>query len=119
MPGHELIAGDEAHVDPQQAILDERAEEERAGHVGEFLEEVLCGHELFGLGAACGSSGCPDHDLPLQAQTVSQMVDTVLALQEGTKLMLMAPLVRSRRGAHEEVFRSVRKAGFLFLRHHR
>src|SRR5210317_381355 len=50
------------------------------------------------LFARVGEPRCPDHDLNLQAQTVSQMVDTVLALPEGAKLMLLAPVVRDRKG---------------------
>jgi len=51
------------------------------------------------LFARAGEPRCPDHDLPLKAQTVSQMVDQVLALPEGSKLMLLAPVysVYSRR----------------------
>src|SRR5690554_1249183 len=49
------------------------------------------------LFARAGEPRCPDHDLPLAAQTVSQMVDQVLALPEGSKLMLLAPVMRERK----------------------
>ena len=63
-----------------------------------------------------GEPRCPDHDEPLQAQTVSQMVDTVLALPEGTKLMLLAPVVRDRKGEHLHVFEELRANGFVRAR---
>lgn len=49
------------------------------------------------LYARVGTPRCPDHDIPLEAQTVSQMVDLVLAQPEGSKLMLLAPVIRERR----------------------
>jgi excinuclease ABC subunit A len=52
------------------------------------------------LFARVGTPHCPEHGEPLQAQTVSQMVDQVLALPEGSKLMLLAPVVRERKGEH-------------------
>ena len=48
--------------------------------------------------ARVGTPRCPDHDVPLDAQTVSQMVDKVLAMPEGSKLMLLAPIVKERKG---------------------
>ena len=68
------------------------------------------------LFARAGEPRCPDHDLNLQAQTVSQMVDTVLALPEGTKLMLLAPVVRDRKGEHLHVFEELRAGGFVRAR---
>jgi excinuclease ABC subunit A len=52
------------------------------------------------LFARAGEPRCPDHGQPLNAQTVSQMVDQVLALPEGTKLMLLAPVIKDRKGEH-------------------
>src|SRR6056300_1587803 len=52
------------------------------------------------LFARAGEPRCPDHNLNLQAQTVSQMVDQVLALPEGSRWMLVAPLVKARKGEH-------------------
>jgi excinuclease ABC subunit A len=68
------------------------------------------------LFARTGEPRCPEHDLPLQAQTVSQMVDTVLALPEGSKLMLLAPVVRARKGEHLHVFEELRASGFVRAR---
>ncbi|TDG12480.1 excinuclease ABC subunit UvrA [Seongchinamella unica] len=68
------------------------------------------------LFARVGDPRCPDHGLNLQAQTVSQMVDTVLALPEGSKLMLLAPVVRDRKGEHLHVFQELRAAGFVRAR---
>ncbi|KAA1188483.1 excinuclease ABC subunit UvrA [Pseudohalioglobus sediminis] len=68
------------------------------------------------LFARVGEPRCPDHGLNLQAQTVSQMVDTVLALPQGSKLMLLAPVVRGRKGEHLHVFEELRAAGFVRAR---
>ncbi len=68
------------------------------------------------LFARAGEPRCPDHNQILDAQTVSQMVDQVLALPEGSKLMLLAPLVEDRKGEHEHVFNSLRADGFVRAR---
>ena len=68
------------------------------------------------LFARAGTPYCPEHKLPLEAQTVSQMVDTVLALPEGTKLMLLAPVVVNRKGEHVEMIEEFRSQGFVRLR---
>jgi excinuclease ABC subunit A len=68
------------------------------------------------LYARVGEPRCPDHGTPLQAQTVSQMVDTVLALPQETKLMLLAPVVRERKGEHLHVLEELRSGGFVRAR---
>ncbi|HBO9865514.1 TPA: excinuclease ABC subunit UvrA [Pseudomonas aeruginosa] len=68
------------------------------------------------LYARVGTPRCPDHDIPLEAQTVSQMVDQVLALPEGSKLMLLAPAIRERKGEHLAVFDEMRAQGFVRAR---
>ncbi len=68
------------------------------------------------LYARVGSPKCPDHGFPLEAQIVSQMVDTVLALPEDTRLMLLAPVVRERKGEHVQVFEQLRAQGFIRVR---
>ena len=68
------------------------------------------------LYARVGEPRCPEHGLNLQAQTVSQMVDTVLAMPEGTKLMLLAPVIRDRKGEHLHVFEELRAGGFVRAR---
>ncbi len=68
------------------------------------------------LFARAGEPRCPDHDISLEAQTVSQMVDSVLALPEGSRLMLLAPVVRDRKGEHLHVFEELRASGFVRAR---
>ena len=68
------------------------------------------------LWARVGEPRCPEHGERLDAQTVSQMVDQVLALPEGTRLMLLAPVVDDRKGEHAGVFERLRGQGFLRAR---
>ncbi len=68
------------------------------------------------LYARIGEPRCPIHQEPLTAQTVSEMVDQVLALPEGTKIMLLAPVVRERKGEHLHVFDALRRDGFVRVR---
>jgi len=65
------------------------------------------------LYARAGTPRCPDHGLDLSAQTVSQMVDQVLAFPEGTALMLLAPVMTERKGEHAEIFEELRAQGFV------
>ena len=66
--------------------------------------------------ARVGEPRCPTHDLPLAAQTVSQMVDTVLALPEGSKLMLLAPIVNERKGEHVKLLEQLSSQGYIRAR---
>ncbi len=68
------------------------------------------------LFARVGEARCPTHGVPLAAQTVSEIVDSILALPEGTKLMLLAPIVRDRKGEHAHVFEQLRRDGFVRVR---
>lgn len=68
------------------------------------------------LFARVGEARCPIHNEPLTAQTISQMVDTVLAMPEGSKLMLLAPVIRDRKGEHLHVLESLRRDGFIRAR---
>ncbi|MGB1236559.1 MAG: excinuclease ABC subunit UvrA [Pseudomonadales bacterium] len=68
------------------------------------------------LYARAGEPRCPDHDLPLAAQTVSQMVDQVMALPEGSKLMMLAPVVQDRKGEHLHTLSEMRSQGFVRAR---
>ncbi len=68
------------------------------------------------LFARVGTPCCPEHDIPLEAQTISQMVDHVLALPEESKLMLLAPVVRDRKGEHLQLFDELRAQGFVRAR---
>lgn len=68
------------------------------------------------LYARVGEARCPQHQVPLAAQTVSEMVDTVLSLPEGTKLMLLAPVIRERKGEHLHVIEQLKRDGFIRAR---
>ncbi len=68
------------------------------------------------LFARAGTPYCPDHDQPLEAQTVSQMVDHVLALPAETKLMILAPVVANRKGEQLDLFAELRAQGFARVR---
>ncbi len=65
------------------------------------------------LYARAGEPRCPDHDEVLAAQAVSQMVDQVLALPEGTRVMVLAPVVKSRKGEHQGVLEQLAQQGFI------
>ena len=68
------------------------------------------------LFARAGTPYCPDHNLPLQAQTVSQMVDAALALPEDTRLMIVAPIARERKGEFAQVFEHMQALGYVRFR---
>lgn len=68
------------------------------------------------LYARAGTPKCPDHDEPLEAQTVEQMVDQVLALPEGSKLMLLAPVIAERKGEHVQLMADLQAQGFIRAR---
>ncbi len=68
------------------------------------------------LFARVGTPYCPDHHIPLAAQSVSQMVDAVLALPEDTKLMILAPVVSNRKGEHVDLFEEMQAQGFVRFR---
>ncbi|EGJ11331.1 excinuclease ABC subunit A [Rubrivivax benzoatilyticus JA2 = ATCC BAA-35] len=68
------------------------------------------------LYARAGTPYCPEHGLPLQAQSVSQMVDAVLALPPETKLMVLAPVVRDRKGEFAELFADMQARGYVRFR---
>ena len=68
------------------------------------------------LYARAGDPECPDHNIKLEAQTVSQMVDSVLKLPEDTKLMILAPVVANRKGEQLDLFDELKAQGFVRLR---
>ncbi len=68
------------------------------------------------LFARAGEPRCPDHGQPLEAQTVSQMVDQVLAMPEDSKLMILAPIIRDRKGEHTQVIETLKSQGYIRLR---
>ncbi|HEV6965154.1 excinuclease ABC subunit UvrA [Roseateles sp.] len=68
------------------------------------------------LYARAGTPFCPDHHLPLEAQSVSQMVDAVLAMADESRLMLLAPVVRDRKGEFVELFQDLQAQGYVRFR---
>ena len=68
------------------------------------------------LYARAGTPRCPEHDTPLEAQTVSQMVDQILSLPADTKLMLLAPVIRERKGEYQNLIADLKQQGFLRAR---
>jgi len=68
------------------------------------------------LFARAGTPFCPDHGLPLQAQNVSQMVDSVLALPADSRLVILAPVVRDRKGEFSDLFTQMQAQGFVRFR---
>lgn len=105
-PDVDLIEG----LSPAIAIEQKAASHNPRSTVGTITEI----HDFLRLlYARAGEPHCPDHGLPLAAQTISQMVDQVLARPEGEKLLLAAPLVSGRKGSHQEVFESMRRQGFV------
>ncbi len=68
------------------------------------------------LFARVGDPHCPDHNVKLEAQTVSQMVDKVMALPADSRIMVLAPMIRERKGEHLHVFSELRTSGFIRAR---
>ena len=68
------------------------------------------------LFARVGEPFCPEHNLKLEAQTISQMVDKVMTLSIGTRIMVLAPIVRERKGEHLHVFDELKTSGFIRAR---
>ncbi|MGV8805082.1 MAG: excinuclease ABC subunit UvrA [Polaromonas sp.] len=68
------------------------------------------------LFARAGTPYCPEHDLPLQAQSVAEMVDSVLALPEDTRLMVLAPVARERKGEFVDLFEAMQAQGYVRFR---
>ncbi len=68
------------------------------------------------LFARVGMPRCPEHDIELAAQSISQMVDQVLALPEGERLMLLAPVVQNRKGEHLKLIQELRTQGYIRAR---
>lgn len=68
------------------------------------------------LYARAGEPRCPTHELPLDAQTVSQMVDQVVALEDGLRLLMLAPVIQDRKGEHLHTLQELQKQGFIRAR---
>ncbi|WP_018691539.1 excinuclease ABC subunit UvrA [Algicola sagamiensis] len=68
------------------------------------------------LYARVGEPRCPEHNIPLNAQTISQMVDKVMGIEAGTKLMLLAPVVQNRKGEHVKTLENLAAQGYIRAR---
>jgi len=68
------------------------------------------------LFARVGTPRCPEHKTALESQTISQMVDEILALPEGDKIMILAPIVQNRKGSHQKLLQELSHQGFLRAR---
>ncbi len=108
-PDVDLIEG----LSPAIAIEQKAASHNPRSTVGTVTEIHDYLRLLF---ARAGTPYCPEHGLALQAQTVSQMVDHVLALPEDTKLMVLAPVVAGRKGEQAELLEELRAQGFTRVR---
>src|SRR3712207_2189841 len=64
----------------------------------------------------CPNASCPNYGQPIERQTVQQMVDRILSFPPGRRLMILAPVVKDRKGEHERVFEDARRAGFVRVR---
>ncbi len=60
-----------------------------------------------------GTPKCPDHDEELSAKTVSEICDEILKLKEGTKIMIMSPIIRDKKGEHLAIYEDLRKSGYV------
>ncbi|MEK6243854.1 MAG: excinuclease ABC subunit UvrA [Pseudomonadota bacterium] len=108
-PDVDLIEG----LSPAIAIEQKAASHNPRSTVGTVTEI----HDYLRLlYARVGTPYCPDHDIALEAQTVAQMVDQVLALPEDAKLMILAPVVAGRKGEQAELFDELRAQGFTRVR---
>jgi len=65
------------------------------------------------LFARAGIPKCPEHKIPLEAQTISQMVDEIITLPEGEKIMILAPIIQNRKGSHQKLLQELSHQGYL------
>jgi excinuclease ABC subunit A len=108
-PDVDLIEG----LSPAIAIEQKAASHNPRSTVGTVTEIYDYLRLLY---ARVGEPRCPDHGVGLNAQTVSQMVDEVLALGDGTRLLLLAPLIQERKGEHQKLLEQIRGQGFVRAR---
>lgn len=100
-------------LSPAIAIEQKAASHNPRSTVGTITEIYDYLRVLF---ARAGEPRCPEHDLILEAQTISQMVDAVLALPKDTRLMLLAPVVEDRKGEHLQLLDQLRSQGYVRAR---
>lgn len=108
-PDMDLIEG----LSPAIAIEQKTASHNPRSTVGTITEIYDYLRLLY---ARVGTPRCPEHNISLEAQTISQMVDWVLSLKEGTKIMLLAPVVRERKGEHLQLLENLHKQGYIRAR---
>ena len=108
-PDVDLIEG----LSPAIAIEQKAASHNPRSTVGTVTEIHDYLRLLF---ARAGTPYCPDHDLPLQAQSVSEMVDAVMRWPAGTRLMILAPIAREKKGEFAQVFEQMRARGYVRFR---
>ncbi|HQR22122.1 MAG TPA: excinuclease ABC subunit UvrA, partial [Burkholderiaceae bacterium] len=108
-PDVDLIEG----LSPAIAIEQKAASHNPRSTVGTVTEIHDYLRLLF---ARVGTPYCPEHRVPLQSQSVSQMVDATLALPEDTKILVLAPVVRERKGEFVEFFDDMQTQGFVRFR---
>ena len=65
------------------------------------------------LYARIGVPYCPNHNIPITSQTIKQMIDQVMELPEGARIMIMAPVIRQKKGSHKDLFNKMRKDGYV------
>ena len=65
------------------------------------------------LYARIGVPYCPNHNIPITSQTIKQMIDQVMELPEGARIMIMAPVIRQKKGSHKDLFDKMRKDGYV------
>ena len=68
------------------------------------------------LFARAGIPRCPEHKIPLEAQTISQMVDEIITLPDGEKIMILAPIIHNRKGSHQKLLQELSNQGYLRAR---
>lgn len=100
-------------LSPAIAIEQKSASHNPRSTVGTITEIYDYLRVLF---ARAGEPRCPEHNVVLEAQTISQMVDTVLAFPEGTKLMILAPVIQERKGEHIQMLEGLRRDGYVRAR---
>ena len=108
-PDVDLIEGLSPAISIEQRLLHTILARRSAQSLKFTTTYVCCTHAL-------AHPYCPDHpENPLAAQSVSQMVDTVLAMPEDTKLMILAPVVSNRKGEHVDLFEQMQAQGFVYV----
>lgn len=100
-------------LSPAIAIEQKSASHNPRSTVGTITEIYDYLRVLF---ARAGEPRCPDHNLVLDAQTISQMVDWVMALPQGTKIMVLAPVLQDRKGEHVQLLENLRSQGYIRAR---